>query len=94
VSARNTRARSQQHLWEEAVLHLARLGRSHFWRTTVGVDWLELRDPSRWIALQFLPGDAYAVRTGPADADQPDQEFTTESYARALEAVEQLAARQ
>jgi hypothetical protein len=83
----------RQHLWDEAVLHLAQLGREHLWRLTVGIDWMELRDESAWIALRFLPVDRFSVVTGLESSDESSQEYATDSYARALEIVEQLARR-
>jgi hypothetical protein len=96
VSPQPGRQRSsnpRQHLWDEAVLHLARLGRQHLWRTTVGVDWIELRDEATWIKLQFLPEDQFVVMVGAEGSDEPTQQWNTESYARALEIVENLASR-
>ena len=83
----------RQHLWDEAVLHMAQLGREHLWRLTVGIDWMELRDEAAWITLRFLPGDRFSVVTGLESSDESSQEHATDSYATALEIVEQLARR-
>ena len=96
MTSRPVRARTSSprlHLWDEAVLYLAQLGRQHLWRLTVGVGWMELRDETTWIQLRFLPNDQFAVRAGLEFADEPTQEYTTDSYARALETVERLATR-
>ncbi len=83
----------RQHLRDEAVLHLAQLGRRHLWRLTVGIDWMELRDETAWIVLQFQPDDRFVVQTGFEGADESSQEDSTDSYSEALELVEQLARR-
>jgi hypothetical protein len=54
---------------------------------------MELRDESAWIALRFLPADRFSVVTGLESSDESSQEYATDSYARALEIVEQLARR-
>ena len=59
----------------------------------MGVNWYERRASTTWIALLFRPDDEYAVRTGPADADEPYQEVVTDNYTQALEALERLATR-
>jgi hypothetical protein len=75
------------------VLHLAQVGREQLWRLTVGVDWIELRDENFWIVLQFLPADFFEVRSGATSSEEAIQEHRLDSYARALELVEQLAKR-
>lgn len=93
MTPRSARPRPRQHLWDEAVLHLARLGRAHLWRVTVGIDWIELRDETSWMQLQFLPEDQFLIRIGMEGSDEPVQEHATDSYATALETMERLAAR-
>jgi hypothetical protein len=93
VIPRPARPRPRQHLWDEAVLYLAQLGRAHLWRLTVGTDWMELRDETGWIQLRFLPEDQFLIRTGLEGADEAGNEHGTASYATALETVERLASR-